>query len=66
MCPPIRGAGGQLATLNCGYGHAFSVIEVIDTVKRVARADFPVDRAGPRPGDPAQIVARGRTTRELL
>jgi UDP-glucose 4-epimerase len=59
-------AGGQSATLNCGYGHGFSVLEVIDAVKRVSGVDFAVDHAGPRPGDPAQIVARSDRARELL
>jgi UDP-glucose 4-epimerase len=59
-------AGGQSATLNCGYGHGFSVLEVIDMVKRVSGVDFPVDHAGPRPGDPAQIVACSDRARELL
>jgi UDP-glucose 4-epimerase len=59
-------AGGSSATLNCGYGHGFSVLEVIDTVKRVSGVDFAVDLAGPRPGDPAQIVARSDRARDLL
>jgi UDP-glucose 4-epimerase len=59
-------AGGKPATLNCGYGHGFSVLEVIDTVKRACGVDFRVDRAGPRPGDPAQIVANSDRARELL
>src|SRR5262249_23679739 len=59
-------AGGQSATLNCGYGHGFSVLEVIDTVKRVSGVDFAVNRAGPRPGDPARIVAQSDRARELL
>jgi UDP-glucose 4-epimerase len=29
--------GGASATLNCGYGRGFSVLDVIDTVKRVCR-----------------------------
>ena len=29
----LRG-GGVSATLNCGYGRGFSVLEVIETVKR--------------------------------
>ncbi len=48
----LRG-GGASATLNCGYGRGFSVLEVIDTVKRVAGVDFKVELA-PR---------RGRATR---
>jgi UDP-glucose 4-epimerase len=59
-------AGGRPVTLNCGYGHGFSVLEVIDTVKRVAGVDFRVDRAGPRPGDPALIVAKSDRARALL
>jgi UDP-glucose 4-epimerase len=59
-------AGGKPVTLNCGYGHGFSVLDVIDTVKRASGVDFRVDRAGPRPGDPAQIVANSDRARELL
>src|SRR5262249_50810808 len=31
--------GGVSATLNCGYGRGFSVLEVIETVKLLTRAD---------------------------
>lgn len=57
---------GQSATLNCGYGRGFSVLEVIDTVKRVSGIDFKVDFAARRPGDPAQIVAQADKARRLL
>jgi UDP-glucose 4-epimerase len=50
-------AGGASVTLNCGYGHGFSVREVIEMVKRVSGVDFEVEIAPRRPGDPAQIVA---------
>jgi UDP-glucose 4-epimerase len=59
-------AGGASVTLNCGYGRGFSVREVIDTVKRVAGADFQVELAGRRPGDPAQIVAAADRARSML
>lgn len=59
-------AGGASATMNCGYGRGFSVLEVIDAVKRVSGVDFAVDHAGPRPGDPARIVARSQRIRELI
>jgi UDP-glucose 4-epimerase len=49
-------AGGASATLNCGYGRGFSVLEVIDTVKRVSGVDFKVEFTGRRAGDPAHIV----------
>src|SRR5215470_14052283 len=59
-------AGSRSATLNCGYGHGFSVLEVIDMVKRVSGVDFRIDRAGRRPGDPARIVAQSDRARALL
>jgi UDP-glucose 4-epimerase len=58
--------GGTSATLNCGYGRGFSVLEVIDTVKRVSGVDFQVETAAPRAGDPAQIVAKSDHIRALL
>ena len=61
----LRGGGTPL-TLNCGYGHGSSVLEVIDTVKRVAGVDFEVALGARRPGDPAAIVADGRRIRSLL
>lgn len=50
-------AGGESLVANCGYGRGFSVIEVIDTVKRVSGRDFPVEYGPRRPGDPSAIVA---------
>ena len=61
----LRGGGSSL-TANCGYGHGFSVLEVIDTVKRVAGVDFKVEIAPRREGDPAQIVASSQRARETL
>src|ERR1700704_4700349 len=61
----LRG-GGASATLNCGYGRGFSVLDVIDTVKRVSGTDFPVGLGPPRPGDPAQIVASSDRARALI
>jgi UDP-glucose 4-epimerase len=58
--------GGMSATLNCGYGRGFSVLEVIDTVKKIAGTDFRVDLSSPRPGDPAQIVAASDQARAVL
>jgi UDP-glucose 4-epimerase len=59
-------AGGAPVTLNCGYGHGFSVLDVIDTVKRVSGVDFRVDYAARRPGDPARIVAKSDRIRQTL
>jgi UDP-glucose 4-epimerase len=59
-------AGGESLVLNCGYGRGFSVLEVIDTVKRISGKDFPVEIVGRRPGDPAAIVARADNIRKKL
>jgi UDP-glucose 4-epimerase len=61
----LRG-GGRPVTLNCGYSHGFSVLEVIDTVKRASGVDFRVDYAAKRAGDPAQIVAKSDRIRQTL
>src|SRR5262245_27692676 len=58
--------GGASATLNCGYGCGFSVLDVIDTVKRVAGVNFKVEPAPRRAGDPAQIVAACDRVRSTL
>lgn len=58
--------GGRPATFNCGYGRGYSVLEVIDTVKRLSGKDFRVDCAPRRPGDPAEIVASSRLIRDTL
>jgi UDP-glucose 4-epimerase len=58
--------GGESLTLNCGYGRGFSVLDVIDAVKRASRVDFRVEFAARRPGDPAQIVAASDRARTLL
>jgi UDP-glucose 4-epimerase len=50
-------AGGDNIVANCGYGRGFSVLEVIDTVRRVSGRDFPVKVGPRRPGDPSAIVA---------
>jgi UDP-glucose 4-epimerase len=61
----LRGGGPSL-TLNCGYGHGFSVLEVIETVKRVSGVDFKVEFGPRRSGDPAQIVAASDRARNIL
>jgi UDP-glucose 4-epimerase len=61
----LRG-GGASATLNCGYGRGFSVLDVIETVKRVSGVDFKVELAGRRAGDPAHIVAAADRARSTL
>ncbi|HEX3709197.1 MAG TPA: UDP-glucose 4-epimerase GalE [Pseudolabrys sp.] len=58
--------GGDSVTLNCGYGHGSSVIEVIAAVRRASGHDFPIAVAGRRAGDPAALVANVDRIRATL
>lgn len=49
--------GGASLVANCGYGHGFSVREVLAAVERAAGHSFEVRQAARRPGDPASIVS---------
>ena len=58
--------GKQSMVLNCGYGHGYSVREVIDMVKKVTAVDFKVEEAERRAGDPPVIVASNSKIKKLL
>jgi UDP-glucose 4-epimerase len=58
--------GGESGVFNCGYGRGYSVLEVIDVVKKVSGADFPVRISGRRAGDPAAIIAKSDKIRQAL
>lgn len=58
--------GGSNLVANCGYGRGYSVLEVVDSVKRVAKRDFEVRMAGRRAGDPAALVADSSRARKEL
>jgi UDP-glucose 4-epimerase len=49
--------GGDSVTLNCGYGHGYSVREVLDSVKRVNGAPITIREEPRRAGDPPSLVA---------
>ncbi len=59
-------AGGDSLTCNCGYQRGYSVLEVVDVVKKVAGVDFQVKISGRRPGDPAAIVAANSRIKSTL
>lgn len=52
----LRG-GGESIIANCGYGHGFSVREVLQAVERAAGQPFDIRSAPRRPGDPASVVS---------
>ncbi len=49
--------GGQSTLLNCGYGHGYSVREVINAVNRVHGLPITVQEQPRRAGDPPALVA---------
>ncbi|MGQ0741688.1 MAG: UDP-glucose 4-epimerase GalE [Alphaproteobacteria bacterium] len=49
--------GGSSGVFNCGYGHGFSVREVIASVERAIHYQLPVREAPRRPGDPAILLS---------
>jgi UDP-glucose 4-epimerase len=61
----LRG-GGKSTTLNVGYGHGYSVREVLRMVETVGGKPLTVREEGRRPGDPAYLVARADRIRTEL
>src|SRR3984885_8620211 len=58
--------GGASATLNCGYGRGYSVLETIEAVRRVSGRNFAVQYAARRPGDIMTMVADTSRIRATL
>jgi UDP-glucose 4-epimerase len=58
--------GGASGVMNCGYGHGFSVLEVIESVKRVTGVDFMVKMEPRRAGDSPKVVAKVDKIRTCL
>ncbi len=61
----LRQGGGNLIA-NCGYGHGYSVLEVLQSVKRLQHKDFETRLAKRRPGDPASIVSNPELAKREL
>jgi UDP-glucose 4-epimerase len=61
----LRG-GGPSTTLNVGYGHGYSVREVLASVERVTGRRLTVREEPRRPGDPAALVARAERIQSEL
>jgi UDP-glucose 4-epimerase len=58
--------GGETAICNCGYGHGYSVRQVLDSVQRVAGKPLAVKEEPRRAGDPPTLIARAERIRSLL
>jgi len=61
----LRG-GGRSTTLNVGYGHGYSVREVLAAVERAAGMKLTVHEEPRRAGDPPCLVARAERIRRDL
>jgi UDP-glucose 4-epimerase len=59
-------AGGESQTMNCGYGHGYSVREVIATVDRVHGTPLKTIEEPRRAGDPPSLIAKAQRVREIL
>jgi UDP-glucose 4-epimerase len=57
---------GPSAVLNCGYGHGYSVRQVLDSVQRVSGRSLTIREEPRRAGDPAVLVAKAERIRALL
>ncbi|WP_243367724.1 UDP-glucose 4-epimerase GalE [Microvirga solisilvae] len=61
----LRG-GGESLVVNCGYGHGYSVSEVVETVRKVSGRPVEARIAPRREGDPMTIVADSTRIRSKL
>ena len=58
--------GGNTQILNCGYGHGYSVREVLDMVERIHGAKLNIIETDRRAGDPPALIAGADKVRDVL
>ena len=58
--------GGKSTTLNCGYGHGYSVREVLAAVEKANSAPLQITEEPRRAGDPPELVAVASKIRSVL
>jgi len=58
--------GGGSEVLNCGYGHGFSVKEVLARVIEVTGIKIKIDESPRRPGDPASLTAKADRIQNVI
>ena len=59
-------AGGESTILNCGYGHGYSVREVLDAVQRVNGSPIKIVEEPRRAGDPPTLISRADQIQSVL
>jgi len=50
-------AGNPAGIFNCGYGHGYSVRDIVSAVKKASKVDFPVIESPRRAGDPPALIS---------
>ena len=58
--------GGESSTFNCGYGHGYSVREVLDTVEKISGNKMNIIEEPRRAGDPPMLIAKADRVRKIL
>jgi len=58
--------GGESVTLNCGYGHGYSVRDVLNAVEKAHGESLQVFEKPRRAGDPPSLIAEANKIRDLL
>ena len=58
--------GGKSSTMNCGYGHGYSVREVLETVSRINGEPLNISEEPRRAGDPPELVAATEKIHQIL
>ncbi|MFQ5548361.1 MAG: UDP-glucose 4-epimerase GalE [Woeseia sp.] len=58
--------GGKPVTLNCGYGHGYSVREVLQAVEKANGGPLVVREEPRRPGDPPVLIAVAEQIKKVL
>jgi UDP-glucose 4-epimerase len=59
-------SGGESTTLNCGYGHGYSVREVLQAVEKANGVPLKISEEPRRAGDPPELVAVADKVRSVL
>jgi UDP-glucose 4-epimerase len=57
---------GRSDIFNLGYGHGYSVREVVRAAKKVTGIDFPVEETGRREGDTSSLIADSSKAKRML
>jgi UDP-glucose 4-epimerase len=58
--------GGDSAVLNCGYGHGYSVREVLAAVETASGEKLNIKEEPRRAGDPPELIAVAERVRDVL